>query len=85
MPGERDYKCLCEPGYAGQDCQNLADFCAEHDCRNNATCLSGESGYQCICDIGWYGALCERERNECDEWKPCAEGSTCVDLLNDYR
>lgn len=40
-------------------------------------------GFRCQC-IGAIGDLCEFELNECSS-NPCAEGSVCVDKMNEYQ
>ena len=37
----------------------VADFCYEHQCQNNGTCVNGAVGYTCLCESVWIGNLCD--------------------------
>ena len=39
---------------------------------------------RCICQPGYEGRNCEVNINECADL-PCRNGSTCIDLINDFR
>jgi len=41
---ERDYQCLCAPGYHGKLCESAIDACYGNPCRNGATCKVLEEG-----------------------------------------
>ena len=41
---ERDYECLCAPGYHGKLCESAIDACYGNPCRNGATCKVLEEG-----------------------------------------
>ena len=40
--------------------------------------------HRCICQPGYEGRNCEVNINECADL-PCRNGSTCIDLINDFR
>ena len=42
--GERDYECLCAPGYHGKLCESAIDACYGNPCRNSAICKVLEEG-----------------------------------------
>ncbi|RDD41199.1 Deleted in malignant brain tumors 1 protein [Trichoplax sp. H2] len=52
------YKCVCQPGWAGDSCE-LRDNCLSHPCSANATCLNNRFGYICQCPTSFYGKNCE--------------------------
>ncbi|XP_068096159.1 protein crumbs homolog 1 isoform X2 [Hyperolius riggenbachi] len=54
--GPGGYKCECEDGYAGKNC----DFssCYYHLCSNGATCIAGKTGYRCLCPTNFTGPHC---------------------------
>lgn len=41
---ERDYECVCAPGYHGKYCEAAIDACYGNPCRNGATCKVLEEG-----------------------------------------
>lgn len=46
-------RCVCSPGYVGDDCSLDYDDCEEHRCQNGAQCLDELNGYSCICPEGY--------------------------------
>jgi len=82
------YKCECEPGYVGRNCETL-DECAlavanqETPCQNGGTCVDGDNAFTCTCLSGWTGADCS-EVQACqvavaNGETPCNGNGTCVD------
>ncbi|KAL7020907.1 hypothetical protein ACKWTF_011674 [Chironomus riparius] len=60
--------------------------CHRHSCHNSGACLQHGATYTCICPEGWFGTLCSQRLNPCDAANSkCAEGSTCVPLINGYE
>ena len=47
--GEGKFQCLCKPGFTGQLCEQVIDFCAASPCKNEGKCVSHPAGYNCIC------------------------------------
>lgn len=43
MPN-RDYECLCAPGFYGKNCDAVIDACYGNPCTNGATCKVLEAG-----------------------------------------
>jgi slit 2 len=41
---EREYECICPPGYHGTHCEFMIDACYGNPCRNNGTCTVMEEG-----------------------------------------
>lgn len=46
-------RCVCSPGYVGDDCSVDYNDCEEHRCQNGAQCVDELSGYSCICPEGY--------------------------------
>ncbi|XP_053960264.1 protein eyes shut isoform X4 [Anastrepha ludens] len=60
--------------------------CHRHACQHDGACLQHGATFTCICQEGWYGPLCAQPINPCDSFNnKCAEGSTCVPLVNGYE
>eukprot|EP00058_Branchiostoma_floridae_P004762 XP_002590250.1 hypothetical protein BRAFLDRAFT_132333 [Branchiostoma floridae] len=57
--GISDFSCDCVQPYVGETCEEQAS-CANHGCRNNATCVATETpgGHTCACGLGWEGENC---------------------------
>ncbi|KAJ8307337.1 hypothetical protein KUTeg_015421 [Tegillarca granosa] len=43
------YRCVCNPGYTGQQCQININECASNPCQNGGTCTDLVNGYSCQC------------------------------------
>ncbi|XP_072276141.1 protein crumbs homolog 1 isoform X2 [Pyxicephalus adspersus] len=50
------YKCQCEDGYSGTNCEH--NICHGHLCRSGATCIAGTAGYFCLCPANFTGLNC---------------------------
>lgn len=46
-------RCVCSPGYVGDDCSVDYNDCEEHRCQNGAQCVDELNGYSCICPEGY--------------------------------
>ena len=40
----RDYECMCVPGFYGKNCEAIIDACYGNPCDNGATCKVMEAG-----------------------------------------
>uniref|UniRef100_A0A671S780 Slit homolog 1 protein-like n=1 Tax=Sinocyclocheilus anshuiensis TaxID=1608454 RepID=A0A671S780_9TELE len=74
-------KCICPPGFVGDDCSVDYNECEGHYCQNGALCVDHVAGYTCICPQGYSGRLCEGPL-----WAPagceqllCENGAPCVE------
>ena len=65
MPG--GYRCDCEPGFIGPNCDQDIDECVLNPCKNDGRCQNDFGSFKCFCRHGFYGVKCE---------KPCRPG-TC--------
>ncbi|GFS20870.1 protein crumbs-like, partial [Elysia marginata] len=49
------FRCECQVGFEGDQCENNPDNCLAHRCVNQATCLDGDGDYTCLCLPGFTG------------------------------
>lgn len=77
------YKCQCDIGYTGSNCQTY-DFCSNQNiCQNSGKCINTNNGFQCSCINGYYGSICQN-RESCYV-NPCQNGGTCFDQIDGFR
>ncbi len=44
-------KCICKNGYIGNNCEIVANICAQKNCSNQGICMPlSNGGYQCLCN-----------------------------------
>lgn len=53
------YRCECQAGFTGVNCETAIDFCGSSPCKNNGTCHNDASDFRCNCPPGWAGPTCE--------------------------
>ncbi|XP_063796192.1 protein crumbs homolog 1 [Pseudophryne corroboree] len=81
-PGTDGYKCKCETGYTGTNCD--ISSCHGHLCANGATCVVATAGYRCICPANFTGQHCrfsmpsifcgnEKKNITCYNYSNCTE------------
>lgn len=46
-------RCVCSPGYVGDDCSVDYNDCEDHRCQNGARCVDELNGYSCVCREGY--------------------------------
>ena len=89
--GQGSYTCSCPVGYTGKNCQHLqttdhvsSDLFQHCSCENGGTCVyEADGSYQCACASGFTGDKCQLNKDDC-ALNPCANGGTCIDLVDDY-
>jgi hypothetical protein len=47
--GNNQFQCLCKPGFTGQLCEEVIDYCLSRPCQNGGRCVSHTAGYNCVC------------------------------------
>jgi hypothetical protein len=56
------FECICEPGYEGDHCETLIDYCQGVTCYNNAQCRPVLLNFTCEClTSDFTGRYCETE------------------------
>ena len=75
--------CVCNTGYTGSTCNQIADNCASNPCQNGASCRNSIGSYQCVCATGYTGAQCQTLINNCAS-NPCQNGGSCVNAVGSY-
>ncbi|XP_019647001.1 PREDICTED: fibropellin-3-like [Branchiostoma belcheri] len=76
------YKCTCNPGWTGQNCQQDLNECTKTPCLHGR-CVNKDGGYKCTCNPGWTGQNCQQDLNECTK-KQCLHGR-CVNKDGGYK
>ncbi|XP_078088466.1 coagulation factor X-like isoform X3 [Mustelus asterias] len=66
------YKCSCETGYHGRNCELENDNCASSPCKNGGWCQNNATQYKCSCETGYHGRNCELGPTDCS-----SHGQTC--------
>ncbi|MBW2704214.1 MAG: DUF1554 domain-containing protein, partial [Deltaproteobacteria bacterium] len=77
------YSCTCANGYEGDNCEIIADDCANKPCQNGGTCVDGANSYTCECAAGYEGTNCETNIDDCAD-TPCQNGGACTDGVDSY-
>lgn len=49
-----DYRCKCQPGWSGKDCDVNINDCVGQ-CQHGATCIDLVNDYHCACQPGFTG------------------------------
>ncbi|XP_076112267.1 uncharacterized protein LOC143080345 [Mytilus galloprovincialis] len=73
----RGYRCTCNRGFTGSNCDVNIDDCVTNVCQNDAQCLDGILAYSCLCSKGYKGELCEIAIvdggwTRWDDWTKCS-------------
>ena len=55
------YRCLCDFGKTGKNCDVNIDDCFNNTCKNGATCVDGVGKFTCTCPPGgrYTGPFCD--------------------------
>ena len=60
--GDHYYKCVCQPGFTGKNCETNINECDPSPCLNGANCVDGVNDYTCKCAAGYTGKDCETSK-----------------------
>ncbi|KAK3106526.1 hypothetical protein FSP39_021900 [Pinctada imbricata] len=59
------YRCNCQAGYNGMNCETNINECSSNPCQNGGTCTDRVNGYTCQCTDAYTGPNCEQEQQRC--------------------
>ncbi|CAH8438367.1 unnamed protein product [Heterobilharzia americana] len=74
----KEFKCQCEQGKFGENCEFDLDECLLKPCQNGGYCVDMPTGYKCVCPPRFTGAKCQISRTVCQN-NSCANGGQCLD------
>ncbi|KAI0239179.1 hypothetical protein LSAT2_010081 [Lamellibrachia satsuma] len=80
------FRCYCELGFVGDQCETDVDECHSSPCENGGNCTDGPGGFSCQCPLTFSGTNCEEDACNCpmlDRPTPCRvdlESGRCVAL-----
>ncbi|CAH8441019.1 unnamed protein product [Schistosoma mattheei] len=74
----KQFKCQCEQGKFGENCEYDLDECLLEPCLNGGQCVDLITGYQCICPPRFTGPQCQFTLKACQN-NSCSNGGECLD------
>ncbi|XP_045445472.1 delta and Notch-like epidermal growth factor-related receptor [Melitaea cinxia] len=77
------YRCFCEPGYTGDQCELEYNECESSPCANGGTCTDRVGRFECSCGRGYAGDTCQLKVDLCNP-NPCPAHRYCTDHGNTY-
>ncbi|KAI3382076.1 hypothetical protein SNEBB_000637 [Seison nebaliae] len=54
-----EYRCECNNGWGGKNCNSKIDYCRRISCGPNGVCLQSPNGFFCKCSNGFHGKYCD--------------------------
>ncbi|XP_057565218.1 neurocan core protein isoform X2 [Hippopotamus amphibius kiboko] len=60
------YRCSCDQGFTGENCEIDIDDCISSPCENGGTCIDEVNAFVCLCLPSYGGSLCEKDTEGCD-------------------
>ncbi|XP_064459482.1 basement membrane-specific heparan sulfate proteoglycan core protein-like isoform X3 [Ornithodoros turicata] len=60
-PTEGGYRCICPPGFSGQDCEIVGEACYPGVCGEGRCVNRAGGGFDCYCPFGRTGLRCEKD------------------------
>lgn len=88
QPDPSGYKCVCDKGFTGVECEIKLNPCDKKPCLNGGECSAGiihHYNHTCKCPPLFTGRNCETKITACMS-NPCLNGATCDDkgLSDEY-
>ena len=81
--------CVCDVGFAGDNCEVNLDDCVPSPCLNGGVCTDGDNSYTCSCLSGTILPICENEtectRASCSNHGECEVCSNNSDLSHSHN
>ncbi|XP_052276035.1 uncharacterized protein LOC127875217 isoform X2 [Dreissena polymorpha] len=77
------YRCYCQPGYTGLNCQSRLSVCDSKPCLFGGQCIATEDSFLCQCPRGLTGTICDYFTGACYSG-PCYNNGTCAPLGSSY-
>lgn len=81
LPHPAGYKCVCDKGFIGVECEIKLNPCDKNPCLNGGVCSPGiihHYDHTCKCPPLFTGRNCETKITACMS-NPCINGATCTD------
>lgn len=86
---EGRYKCECQLGWEGYNCEIDSNECAIQPCQNDGVCIQGQTAgsFECRCVSGYTGQLCQEKIAWCsnNESNPCKNEAKCIRMDSRYK
>ncbi|XP_070201910.1 uncharacterized protein [Littorina saxatilis] len=80
-----DYRCLCQAGYTGRNCQSRIRPCDSSPCFNGAFCVNKDTDYECACTKpSTTGRNCEIDKEDNCATGPCQNLGACQDHVGNH-
>ncbi|XP_034945316.1 protein crumbs isoform X2 [Chelonus insularis] len=83
IDGIANYTCECNKGWQGWLCDKDINECVPTSpCQHDGVCVNLPGSFRCECPDSFTGELCQHFRLITCKEHPCANGSTCTDVVN---
>ena len=78
QPGQ--YKCTCNCGWTGTNCDSIINQCSNSPCLNGGICQTNGCTFSCTCPTLYSGTVCQFQTNNCAS-NPCLNGGLCQNTV----
>lgn len=69
------YRCICNAGYYGTNCETAEDPCLRNPCLNGGTCVRQSATFTCTCSSGYSGPTCAEQQRTCGGYLTADNGT----------